>query len=112
MIDITGMVFIVIGFAFDIFGCVGLIRMPDAYNRLQSSTKCVTLGTCSIMLGTMIIKGAFTSTGFKSFLVIVFLLLTTPVAAHAIARGAHRAGVKLWKDSVCDKYQEDKEGLG
>jgi multicomponent Na+:H+ antiporter subunit G len=41
---------------------------------------------------------------------ILFLLLTSPVAAHAVARGAHRAGVKLWKGSVVDKYAEDKEG--
>ncbi len=112
MADIVGMTFVIVGLAFDIFGCIGLVRLPDVYNRLQASTKCVTIGTCGIMLGTMLIKGAFSSTGFKSFLVIVFLLLTTPVAAHAIARGAHRAGVKLWKESVCDKYLEDKEGLG
>jgi multicomponent Na+:H+ antiporter subunit G len=41
---------------------------------------------------------------------IAVLLLTSPVAAHAIARGAHRAGIKLWDGSVVDKYAEDKEG--
>ena len=41
---------------------------------------------------------------------LIFIVLTAPVAAHAIARGAHRAGVKLWKGSAVDKYTEDKEG--
>jgi multicomponent Na+:H+ antiporter subunit G len=41
---------------------------------------------------------------------ILFLLLTSPVAAHAVARGAHRAGFKLWEKSVVDRYAEDKEG--
>jgi multicomponent Na+:H+ antiporter subunit G len=106
MSDILGIVFIVIGLGFDIFGCIGLIRLPDVYNRLQATTKCVTLGTCSILLGTFILKG-FCTTGIKAILAAVFLLLTSPVAAHALARGAHKSGVKLWPKSLCDKYEED-----
>lgn len=107
MNQIIGYIFIIIGLIFDLIGCIGLIRLPDVYNRLQAVTKCVTLGTCGILLGTLIIKG-FTAGGIKAFLCIVFLLLTTPVAAHALSRGAHISGVKLWEKSVCDKYEEDK----
>jgi len=109
MNSIIGLVFIGIGLAFDFLGCLGLVRLPDVYNRLQAATKCVTMGTCSILFGTFIIVG-FTSAGMKSLLCIVFILLTSPVAAHAIARGAHRAGVKLWEGSIVDRYMEDKEG--
>jgi multicomponent Na+:H+ antiporter subunit G len=109
MIDIIGLIFISIGMAFDLFGCLGLVRLPDVYCRLQAATKCVTLGTCSILFGSFLIVG-FTAAGMKSLLCIIFVILTAPVAAHAIARGAHRAGVKLWKDSIVDKYAEDKEG--
>jgi len=107
MNEIIGYLIIVVGLAFDIFGCIGLLRLPDVYNRLQATTKCVTLGTCSILFGTMVIKG-LSSTGIKAFLCIIFLLLTSPVAAHALARGAHISGIKLWGRSVCDKYEEDK----
>ena len=109
MIDILGLIFIIIGLVFDIFGCLGLVRLPDVYNRLQAATKCVTMGTCSILFGTFLIVG-FTAAGMKALLCIVFLVLTTPVAAHAIARGAHRSGVKLWSGSVVDQYGEDREG--
>ncbi len=109
MIDIIGFIFIVVGIAFDVFGCIGLVRLPDIYNRLQASTKCVTLGTCSILFGTLLVAG-FNDTGTKALLCIIFLLLTSPVAAHAIARGAHRSGVRLWDGSIVDKYEEDKEG--
>lgn len=104
----VGIALIVIGLLFDLLGCIGLIRLPDVYNRLQATTKCVTLGTCSILLGALVFKG-LTTTGFKAILAIVFLMLTAPVAAHAIARGAHASGVKLWEKSVCDKYAEDKD---
>ncbi|MCL6614121.1 MAG: monovalent cation/H(+) antiporter subunit G, partial [Firmicutes bacterium] len=32
------------GVAFDFFGVLGLVRLPDVYNRLQAATKCVTFG--------------------------------------------------------------------
>lgn len=109
MVDIIGIIFISVGLAFDVFGCLGLVRLPDVYNRLQAATKCVTLGTCSILFGTFLMVGC-TAAGFKSLLCMIFLILTSPVAAHAIARGAHRAGIKLWDGSVVDRYAEDKDG--
>ena len=109
MSNIRGLVFITVGLMFDLFGCLGLVRLPDVYNRLQAATKCVTLGTCSILFGTFLIVGP-TAAGMKALLCLVFLILTAPVSAHAISRGAHRAGVKLAEGSVVDRYREDKEG--
>ena len=109
MNSIIGLVFISVGLTFDLIGALGLVRLPDVYNRLQAATKCVTLGTCSILFGTFLVVGPVAS-GIKALLCIVFLLLTSPVSAHAIARGAHRAGVRLSENSVVDKYLEDKEG--
>jgi len=108
MAQVIGMIFIVSGVAFDILGCLGLVRLPDVYNRLQAATKCVTFGTCGILFGAAIFDGIFTATGVKALIGIVFILLTSPVAAHAISRAAHRSGVKLWEESVCDKYLDDQ----
>jgi len=106
MSDIIGIVFIAVGLFFDLFGCLGLIRLPDVYNRLQAATKCVTFGICSILFGTFLMTG-LTGGGIKALLCIAFLALTAPVSAHAIARAAHISGVKLWKGSVVDKYDEE-----
>jgi multicomponent Na+:H+ antiporter subunit G len=99
----AALVFIGMGLAFNLFGCLGLVRLPDVYNRLQAATKCVTLGTCSILFGVLLISG-WSDTGIKSLLTIAFILLTAPVAAHAIARGCRRGGVPLWSGSVVDTY--------
>jgi len=108
MNEILGMICIGIGLAFDFFGCLGLVRFPDLYNRLHSSIKCVTMGTTTILLGLFLFKG-FTPAGMKALLCVGFLLLTAPVSAHVLARSSHRAGVKLCKESVCDKYAEDTQ---
>ena len=97
---------IILGVAFDFFGCMGLVRFPDIYNRLQAATKCVTLGTAGIMLGTFILLGV-SAAGIKALILIVFVVLTSPTGAHALARASHRAKVKLWEKSVCDKYEEE-----
>ena len=89
------------------FGAIGLVRLPDVYNRVQAATKCVTLGTCFILVGVFVHAGV-SALGVKALLCALFVLLTSPVGAHAIARGAHIAGVRLWEGSVADKYQEKR----
>ncbi len=102
-----GMVIIALGMLFNIFGCIGLIRLPDVYNRLQAATKCVTLGTCLVLIGVMVLSES-PLCAWKAAICIVFIVITSPTAAHALARGAHHYGVELWDKSVCDKYAQDK----
>lgn len=109
MISPIGWIIIWIGIAFDILGAVGLVRFPDVYNRLQASTKCVTLGTFGIMIGIFLLRG-FTPMGIKALIAAAFLLLTSPVAAHALMKGSLHFGIKMWKGSVVDKYGEEKLG--
>jgi multicomponent Na+:H+ antiporter subunit G len=111
MNEILGMASIVVGLAFELFGCLGLVRLPDVYNRLQAATKCVTLGTCGIMFGVFLTFGP-TAAGLKALLCIFFVVLTAPVSAHAIARAAHRSGVRLCPGSVVDRYEEDMAARG
>ena len=102
------MLFLFVGLAFNLLGCIGLVRLPDVYNRLQASTKCVTLGTCMVLISTMLLCNCV-PTVLKAAICMLFILITAPTAAHALARGAHASGVKLWEKSVVDKYEEDRE---
>lgn len=98
-----------IGLAFDLFGAIGLVRLPDIYNRVQAATKCVTLGTCFILLGVAIYGFGHEQAGMavKALLCAAIVLLTSPVGAHAVARGAHISGVQLWEGSVMDRFKDD-----
>jgi multicomponent Na+:H+ antiporter subunit G len=109
-----GLTLIAIGVLFDLLGCVGLVRLPDVYNRIQASTKCVVLGTGLCLFGTMVWLGT-AAVIIKGLLCILFLLITSATAAHALARAAHRSGVPLAKGSVVDCYADDlcaHEGSG
>ncbi len=106
MTDFAGYTLMTVGILFDIFGCIGLVRFPDVYNRLQASTKCVTLGTILLLVGVALISG-LGATSAKAIICAVFILITSPTAAHAIAKGAYASGVKLWEKSVVDKYGEE-----
>jgi len=109
MNELIGTVLFGVGLAFNFFGCLGLVRLPDIYNRLQASTKCVTFGTIFTLIGVAVFAG-LNALGVKALLCLAFILVTSPTAAHAISRGAHHARVKLWQGSVIDRYAEDREG--
>ncbi|RLF79983.1 cation:proton antiporter [Thermococci archaeon] len=96
-------VFIGIGVFFYIFAGIGLLRFPDVYTRLHAGTKCTTFGSIFIV-GSVILIGLkvwfFDNSTDGSVLAmhagfaLVAILLTNPTGAHAIARAAHRSGVK------------------
>ena len=112
MNETIGLVLIVIGVLFDLLGCVGLVRLPDVYNRIQASTKCVVLGTTLSLLGAMVWIGT-APVIIKGLICILFVQITSSTAAHALARAAHRSGVPLADESVVDRYAEDlKAGNG
>ena len=106
--ELAAFVLMAIGLLFDLLGCVGLVRLPDVYNRLQAGTKCVTLGTFLLLAG-VVVRFGFGAMGWKALLCIWFIAMTSPTAAHAIARAAHRSGVPLAPRSVLDRYREDGE---
>jgi len=107
--QVIGLALIVIGVLFDLSGCIGLVRLPDIYNRIQASTKCVVLGTTLILLGAVIWLGTV-HVVVKGLMCILFILITSSTAAHALSRAAHRSGVPLDECSVIDRYARDHEG--
>ena len=108
MSSIIGIVLLCIGFTFNLIGCIGLIRFPDVYNRLQAATKCVTLGTCSIFLSLLFFFG-ISEIGIKAIVAVSLLFLSAMVAAHALSRGTYIFGVGLGDRAVKDDYKDQVE---
>ncbi|GAF15394.1 Na(+) H(+) antiporter subunit G [Bacillus sp. JCM 19045] len=85
---------------------LGIIRFPDVYSRLHATGKNATASVILIMSATFIYF-LFEHDMFigKILLTILFVFLTTPVAALLISRSAYRIGVPMDKSSVRDEMK-------
>ena len=79
------------GSLFVLIGGIGLLRMPSLYARLHAASLTDTLGTL-LILGGIIIQAGFTLAAIKLVAIAVFLLLTGPTAAYALANAALLSG--------------------
>ena len=86
-------IFLLIGAVFIAIGSLGLLRMPDIYNRLQAGTKTATLGTMSLLLGIGIHYPGWWP---KLLVLAIFVLFTNPLGSSTIARTARLNGIKPW----------------
>ena len=93
IIDLLSWVSLVAGSIFLIIGTIGLIRLPDFFTRLHAASVVDTLGCILIMMGLMLQSGLSLVT-VKLILIMIFILLTSPTAAHALAKAALHGEVK------------------
>lgn len=107
MIEIIAYILLGIGAACALIGAMGIVRLPDVYNRIHAQTVVVVGGVIVMLLGASVLEGLSAYT-LKALIIALFLFLTNPVGSHAIARAAHKSGVKLWRRSVVDKLKEEK----
>ena len=81
---------------------VGVLRMPDVFTRMQASTKASTLGLGCLLAG-LAIRHPEVSFVVRAVSIAAFMMLTSAVAAHVIARAAALGGAPLWKGTVIDE---------
>ena len=92
-IDILSGLCIAAGIVALITGAIGLVRLPDLFSRTHAVGMMDTAGVGFIILGLIIHEG-FTLISVKLALVGIFLFFTSPIATHAVAQVAYRAGLK------------------
>lgn len=101
--DVLVVACLVIGTAFNCLGIIGLLRFPDVYTRMHATTKMTTFGSAFTALSVIIYGAAqFIGTGdgqyvtlaVHTLLAALTLAVTNAIGSHAIARGAHRSGIK------------------
>ena len=92
-----------VGSFFFLLSAIGLIRMPDAFNRMQAGTKATTLGSILFLIGIGVMKPDYLG---RVLLLAIFIALTNPVSSNALARAAHayrkRIGATMTVDALAD----------
>jgi multicomponent Na+:H+ antiporter subunit G len=105
MIDAMIVILMFSGSFFALVASIGLLRMPDLFMRLSATTKAATLGITLVLAAVALYFHNTDVTG-RVIAIIVFVILTAPVAAHMIARAAYFNGVPLWKRSIYDDLRD------
>lgn len=105
---VLGRVLVLIGSVFLFLGGLGVLRMPDVYNRLQAGTKATTLGAMTVVIGSAVLAPAIAA---KAVLLVIFIALSNPISSSTIARSAYRAGVPLGGGARRDDWRTTKESV-
>jgi multicomponent Na+:H+ antiporter subunit G len=111
MAELIGSILILIGAVFLFSAGLGMLRMPDAYTRIQAGTKASTLGNMLVLAGLAFYHPGWT---LKLVIVIYFVLMTNPISSHALARAAHAIKIPMTRTTVVDALnaseQSDRSG--
>lgn len=108
--ELISTILISAGGLFIVIAAIGILKLPDFYIRMSAITKAGTMGVGLITLGIAIYFNN-TTIAIKSFVVVSFMILTAPVAAHIIARAAYRQGVPFWGNNLVDELNEATQRL-
>ena len=108
VMKIIAFVFFFIGAFFIFVGTLGIVRMPDVYNKLQAGTKATTMGFLSVCVGLIFFEPSWI---IKVLVIAGFVVLTNPIGSHALARAAKNSGMPFAgsRDKTPEKGT-DKDG--
>jgi multicomponent Na+:H+ antiporter subunit G len=93
---------VIAGATLGLLAAVGVLRMPDVFTRMQASTQASTLGL-GCLLAAVALRNPQLSFALRAVSIAAFMLLTTAVSAHVIARAAARSGAPIWKGTLVDE---------
>lgn len=97
LVDLASGLLLVAGGLFAVSGGVGLLRFPDFYTRVHAASVTDSAGAGLILLG-LLLQVPNAATAVRLVLILLFMLLTGPTAAHTLAQAARRDGVRVWRE--------------
>ncbi|WP_027960169.1 monovalent cation/H(+) antiporter subunit G [Halomonas halodenitrificans] len=101
---------ILVGALFMLLAALGVVRLPDLLTRMHATTKAATFGVTLIMLA-VALHFAQVAVVARAFGVILFIMMTAPVAAHVIGRAGYFVGTRLWERTLKDELRPHYDPL-
>lgn len=105
MSDVIVSLLLLTGSALILIAAMGLVRMPDLMLRMHATSKAGALGG-----GLLAVAGALffveAAVVVRAISILVFVIMTSPIAAHAIARAGYFVGVPFWDRTLKDELRE------
>ena len=104
MTDILFIIICTIGSLATLLAAIGILRMPDFYMRLSVTVKASTIGS-GLLLICAAMYFAVPDVTNRAIAIVLFLVLTAPVAGHLIGRAAYMGKTRMWEDSELDELK-------
>lgn len=102
MAEVLAAILVLGGSAISLIAAIGMVRLPDAFLRMHAATKAGVLGAGLVLLGIGVADGGW-GTWLRVGLILWFLLLTVPIASHALGRAAYVGGAPMAKATGLDE---------
>lgn len=99
---------LVSGAVFSLLAAVGVVRLPDLYTRMHAASKAGAVGGGLILIAVAVLSQD-AAVAVRALVGVVFLLLTTPVSAHLLARASYLSGYKPCNETVVDELGSNKD---
>ncbi|MGV3651782.1 MAG: monovalent cation/H(+) antiporter subunit G [Devosia sp.] len=84
---------VLIGSGFVLLATIGILRLPDLYTRMHAASKAGAIGSGLLLIAIALVAQDLGVT-IRALFGLVFIVLTTPVSAHLLARAAYRVGLR------------------
>jgi multicomponent Na+:H+ antiporter subunit G len=109
ILEVISWILFSLGALFILAGSIGVVRFPDFYTRIHAAGVTDTLGTELILLAMILQSDAFSQV-IKLVFIALFLLMTSPVATHALAHAAWVGGLHPRTGKDLTYAEEGEEG--
>ncbi|ART80424.1 monovalent cation/H(+) antiporter subunit G [Oceanisphaera avium] len=106
MTELLTSAFLLLGAFLMLLSGIGIIRMPDLLTRMHATSKAGALGIGLMTCGYMIFYSDSASLVVRALAMIVFVIVTAPIAAHVLARAGYFVGIELWEGTIKDVIKE------
>lgn len=115
MTDLIIAILILTGSFLMLLAGIGINRMPDLLTRMHATTKAGALGVGLMVVAFAVVNWGDVAFVVRALAVVIFVILTAPIAAHVLARASYFVGVPQWdgvvKDVIKERYDHETHEL-
>ena len=105
IIEAASTLFLILGAFFSLTGAVGLFRFPDFFTRVHAASVTDSAATIFIIFG-LVLRTDFGLVAVKLLFILIFLLITSPTASHALAKSARHGGLLTLVETQATKKED------
>ena len=97
-------ILLLLGAGFTLLAALGVVRLPDLYTRMHAASKAGAVGGGLILLA-VALHSQDAAVALRSVIGVIFILLTTPVAAHLLAKASYISGYRPCEETAVDELE-------